>query len=309
MNRFLPEGWLLTDIENRRTQSSLARLQEARASKTVLEAVAEMCDSEHNLWVNLGIMRGVIPRAEGARGINTGETRDIALLSRVGKSVSFIITDIKTDAAGRMYAVLSRKIAQEMCVCEFVKRLRPGDIIGARVTHLESFGAFCDIGCGIIALLPINAVSVSRISHPRDRFFTGEDIKAVVRSIDREGRITLSHKELLGTWEENAALFSQGETVFGTVRSVESYGVFVELTPNLAGLAEPKSDVYLGQTASVYVKSIIPEKMKVKLIIIDSFSEKYTQKKRYFLDSGRIERWQYSPEGSYKTIITDFLEK
>ena len=305
MNRFLPEGWLLTDIENRRTQSSLARLQEARASKTVLEAVAEMCDSEHNLWVNLGIMRGVIPRAEGARGINTGETRDIALLSRVGKSVSFI----KTDAAGRMYAVLSRKIAQEMCVCEFVKRLRPGDIIGARVTHLESFGAFCDIGCGIIALLPINAVSVSRISHPRDRFFTGEDIKAVVRSIDREGRITLSHKELLGTWEENAALFSQGETVFGTVRSVESYGVFVELTPNLAGLAEPKSDVYLGQTASVYVKSIIPEKMKVKLIIIDSFSEKYTQKKRYFLDSGRIERWQYSPEGSYKTIITDFLEK
>lgn len=308
MNRFYPEGWLLTDIENRRALSSVPRMEEARAGRKVLEAVAEMCDSEHNLWVNLGPIRGVIPRDEGARGIKTGETRDIALLSRVGKSVCFIITDIKTDAAGRVYAVLSRKIAQEMCICEYIKRLRAGDIIGARVTHLESFGVFCDIGCGVIALLPINAVSVSRISHPRDRFFAGEDIKAVVRSIDREGRITLSHKELLGTWEENAALYSQGETVFGTVRSVESYGVFVELTPNLAGLAEPKSDVFIGQTASVYVKSIIPDKMKVKLIIIDSFSEKYTQKKRYFLEEGRIERWQYSPKESYKTIITDFLE-
>ena len=44
------------------------------------------------------------------------------------------------------------------------------------------------------------------------------------------------------TWnmEENAALFKTGETVAGIVRSIESYGIFIELTPNLAGLAEPR---------------------------------------------------------------------
>ena len=42
---------------------------------------------------------------------------------------------------------------------------------------------------------------------------------------------------MLGTWAENAALFSPGQTVTGVVRSVEDYGIFVELTPNLAGLA------------------------------------------------------------------------
>ena len=309
MNRFYPEGWQYYRPENKKALSSIDKLNEALATKQVLEATAEMCDSEHNLWVNLGVMRGVIPREEGAIGIKSGQTRDIAILSRVGKSVCFVITEIKTDPLGRMCAVLSRRIAQEMCVCEYIKKLRTGDIIPARITHLESFGAFCDIGCGVAALLPINSISVSRISHPKDRFFSGEDIKAVVAGVGEDGKITLSHKELLGPWEENAALFSQGETVSGIIRSVEPYGVFVELTPNLAGLAEPKSDAFIGQSASVYIKSIIPDKMKVKLIIIDSFGGDYTQNKKYFLEEGRIDRWQYSPDTSYKTIITDFLGK
>ena len=41
----------------------------------------------------------------------------------------------------------------------------------------------------------------------------------------------------------------------GVVRSVESYGIFVELTPNLAGLAEPREGVRVGQHAGVYIKS------------------------------------------------------
>ena len=51
----------------------------------------------------------------------------------------------------------------------------------AKITHLETFGAFCDIGCGNVALLPIDAISVSRISHPKDRFQVGDNIKAIVK--------------------------------------------------------------------------------------------------------------------------------
>ena len=58
------------------------------------------------------------------------------------------------------------------------------------------------------------------------------DIRTVVRAIEGT-RITLTHKELLGTWAENAAQFHAGETVAGIIRSVEPYGVFVELSPNL----------------------------------------------------------------------------
>ncbi|MDE7301694.1 MAG: 30S ribosomal protein S1, partial [Oscillospiraceae bacterium] len=121
------------------------------------------------------------------------------------------------------------------------------------------------------------------------------------------GRVWLSHKELLGTWEENAARFNYGETVSGIIRSVEDYGIFVELAPNLAGLAEPKEGVSVGQNASVYIKALIPEKMKVKLIIVDVFSGAHIHRPpEYFITEGRLSYWKYSPDQSAKIIESRF---
>ncbi|MBR5139745.1 MAG: DUF21 domain-containing protein, partial [Clostridia bacterium] len=62
--------------------------------------------------------------------------------------------------------------------------LEVGDILPAKVTHLEPFGAFCDIGCGIPSLIAIDCISVSRISHPSDRFFPGQEILSAIRARD-----------------------------------------------------------------------------------------------------------------------------
>ena len=135
-------------------------------------------------------------------------------------------------------------------------------------------------------------------------------IYTVVKGIDARGRIYVSEKELLGSWNENAALFGEGQTVKGIVRSVESYGIFIELRPNLAGLAEYRDDVREGQSAAVYIKSIIPEKMKIKLIIIDSQdTDEYPDALEYFIDTesvSHIDRWQYSPPNCKKIIETVF---
>jgi len=306
MNGFYPEGKLYGESENKRCMSSLAALADAQVREMVLEAPVIMCDTEHNLIVDLGCIKGIIPRNEGAIGIENGSTRDIALISRVGRTVCFVVTAFRTDTNGKTQAILSRRKAQELCRDYMLSSLNCGDIIDAKITHLESFGAFCDIGCGNIALLPIDAISVSRISHPMDRFFVGENIRAVIKSIAPDGKITLSHKELLGTWEENAAMFCAGQTVTGVVRSVESYGIFVEIAPNLAGLAEPRDGVKIGSQASVYIKSIIREKMKIKLIIIDSFNNGYSPEIKYFFEGDRIENWEYSPEICDKKIYTRF---
>ncbi len=303
MNGFYPEGW---NEEKKKYSYSRSELLEAKMLETVLESNVTMCDANHNLIVDLGSMKGLIPRNQGAIGIEDGTTRDIALISRVGKPVCFVVENIETDNNGKPFAMLSRKRAQELCRNSITELSRPGDIIEAKITHLESFGAFCDIGCGNIALLPIDAISVSRISHPRDRFYVGENIKAVIKNIAEDGKITLSHKELLGTWEENAGMFSAGQTVTGVVRSVENYGVFVEITPNLAGLAEPRNNVVTGQQASVYIKSIIPEKMKIKLIIIDSFKNSYSPEIKYFYNGDNIAEWDYSPGDCSKYIGTKF---
>ncbi|MBO5321319.1 MAG: S1 RNA-binding domain-containing protein [Clostridia bacterium] len=303
MNEFYPEG---LKTENKRSIITTAVLAEAKVQQTVMEAPVIMCDASHNLIVNLGCMRGIIPRNEGALGIEDGTTRDIALISRVGKPVSFIVTGFSEDKNGKPYALLSRKAAQKLCLDHILNNKKVGDIIDAKITHFENFGAFCDIGCGNIALLPIDSISVSRISHPKDRFYLGENIKAVIKNIASDGKITLSHKELLGTWEENACMFSAGQTVTGVVRSVEDYGIFVEITPNLAGLAEPRVGTQIGQQASVYIKSIIPEKMKIKLIIIDSFDTGYTPQLNYFYSGNNILQWDYSPKDCQKQITSRF---
>ena len=91
------------------------------------------------------------------------------------------------------------------------------------------------------------------------------------------------------------------------MRSVEKYGIFVELTPNLAGLAEYSEGIEAGSHASVYIKSIIPSKMKIKLIIVDAFDADYpAQPPKYFIDSGRIDNWVYSPPESGKIIESVF---
>ena len=307
MKEFYPEGFIGTTYENRKSMSTPAMLYQAQSASSILEANVIMCDAEHNMTVDLGCMKGVISREDGAIGISEGTTRDIALISRVGRPVSFCVTAIKTDKYGKLYAQLSRKKAQEICKNEFLKKLTAGDVINAKITHLESFGAFCDIGCGNVALLPIDAISVSRISHPKDRLRVGENIKAVIKSVAGDGKITLSQKELLGTWQENADMFSQGQTVSGIVRSIEEYGIFVELTANLAGLAEPKAGVTVGQQASVYIKSIIPEKMKIKLIIIDSFESKERFLTKYFYTKPHTSKWEYSPESCPKKITSEFI--
>lgn len=303
---FMPEGRLFSTLNNRRILSSKTAIEEAAEKQEIIEGLALSCDAAHNLTVDLGCMKGIVPRLEGAVGIKEGTVRDIALISRVGKPICFVIDGFTTDSHGEITALLSRRKAQELCLKEYINRLCAGDIIDARVTHLETFGAFCDIGCGCVALLPIDTISVSRISHPKDRFRCGDDIKAIIKSVI-DGKITLSQKELLGTWEQNAELFSTGETVSGIVRSVESYGIFVELAPNLAGLAELKSGVVAGQNTSVYIKSILPDKMKVKLIIIDSFfSPDNHLPIKYFIDEGHIDSWQYSPEACGRIIATEF---
>lgn len=311
-NKYLPEGSLIFTRENREYISSLSGLERAKNEGKILEAIAIKCDSSTlSLELDLNGIKGIIEKNEC---LYSDEIKDIAIITRVGKAVAFKVLGIEKSENGKPVAILSRRQAQIDCLNNYLLDLIPGDIIPAKITHFEPFGAFLDIGTGIPSLMSIDSVSVSRIESPHDRFDDHEEIKVVVKSIDYEtGRIYVSTKELFGTWEENVASFSAGQTVSGIIRSIESYGIFVELSPNLAGLAELKEGVSVGDGCAVYIKSIIPDKMKVKLVIIDTYDKvlKENAKKHYFIDTDKvshIDRWRYSPKESQKIIETVFTK-
>ena len=309
---FLPEGTLINTTKNAERLNSTDAILHTIENELIVEGEAILCDSDHNLVVDFGNFRGIIPHRDTAIGIDSGRTREIAVISRVGKPVSCIINGIDTSGTENILK-LSRVEAQKKALAHFFNNVSPGDILPARITHLEQFGAFADIGCGNISLLGIEALSVSRISHPGDRFNIGDDISVVVSALDSDQfRVSLSHRELLGTWEENASNFKPGQTVRGIVRGVENYGIFVELTPNLSGLAEFNQNVNIGDCVSVFIKSIIPEKMKIKLIIIDILPEKtrrLIKSSDYYIKSGHIDEWHYSPHFCLKKEISTIFKK
>jgi len=316
INTYSPEGTLIKTSRNREYISSPSGLERAMNEGRILEGSALLCDSSMRLHIDLYGMRGIIHKEDALFCRRGEEIKDIALITRVGKPTCFKVVGFEY-IDGERVAVLSRRAAQEECLRYYLSSLIPGDIIPARVTHLEGFGAFVDIGCGVSSLLSVDSISVSRISHPSDRLAVGENIYTVVKSIDREHeRFFVGMRELLGTWEENAAGFEAGQTVSGIVRSVESYGVFVELSPNLAGLAEIRDGgddrVYsaIGKSVAVYIKNIIPEKMKIKLVLIDVCgTDPIRQPINYFVDCEHVthmDRWRYSPSGSQKVIETVF---
>lgn len=301
------EGKRIKTEQNRYYTQNTDTLAEAMNAGIILEGISYLCDHDRHLHVKIGDIDGIIPKNECVYTANGLPEKDIAIISRVGKPVCFKVKGIERNALGQPCALFSRRDAQKDCMREKISKLATGDVIEAKITRLDPFGAFCDIGCGIISLLPIDCMSVSRISHPKDRFRNGQVIKAVVKNTQDEfGRITLTHRELLGTWEENASRFTSGQTAAGIVRSIEDYGVFVELAPNLAGLAECRNDVQVGQSAAVFIKNIIPDRMKVKLAIIDCIEQETTVPDYDYPDITHIDRWKYSPEGCEKIIESVF---
>lgn len=290
---------------------SLLSLKDAAENGTLLAARVNRCDTDRTLHLSLNGIEGLIPKSEAVAPWISGSDREISILSRVGKRNCFIVTSVSVNKKGAPVAYLSRRAAQETAMRFFEEHLVPGMILACQVTRLETFGAFLDIGCGVIAILPIEHISVSRITHPKDRFLTGQKILAAVRSIDPANRrITMTHRELLGTWMENASRFATGETVQGIVRSVKEYGSFIELAPNLSGLSDAKEGLEPGDAVSVYIKSIRPERMKVKLQIIEKLPKpQQPEPIRYQITDGILSRWVYSPPGCEKTPVeTDFTE-
>ena len=289
---------------------TMASLKEAAERHQILEAVAHRCGPDHTLHFSLDGIAGEMPRSQAVAPWVSGASREIAVLSRVGRPTCFTVTALRADAKGAPVALLSRRAAQDQAMDYFLSHLEPGMVLVCRVTRLERFGVFLDVGCGIAAMLPIERISVSRISHPAQRFREGQKILAAVYAIDREARrLTMTHRELLGTWMENASRFCPGETVRGVVRGIQPYGSFIELTPNLSGLAENRQDLAEGDAVSVFIKSIRPESMKLKLQVVERLGPAAgPETPVYQITDGRLERWVYSPPGCAKTVETVFTD-
>lgn len=262
--KFMPEGW-----NNEISRLDTENIDYYKENGTILQGLVRKCDDKYNLHVEFeNGLTGIIPRQE-VEGINLEENglpKTNLCTGKVHKFVQFKIKDVEKNTA-----ILSRKEVQQEALDWVKNDLQVGEKVSGIVKNIKPYGAFIEIGGGIVGMAHIEDLSIARIKTPYERLRIGQKVEVVVKSINKEnGKVILSYKETLGTWEENAEKFMQGMKAKGIVRETEKNknGIFIELTPNLVGMAEYKEGLEYGQSVDVYIKKIDAERKKVKLLII-----------------------------------------
>ena len=187
---FIPEGWIET-----KENYSLDDIKNAYKKGKILQGFVEKCDFEFNLHVRLGDgILGIIPRDEiDLFGTDEyGLTKSSICKSKEHTFIQFKIKDILDDKI-----VLSRKKASQDSLNWFMKNLDSGMIVRGIVKNIRKYGAFIEIGAGIVGLLHIEDISVSRIKSPEERFQVGQKIDVIIKEIDKNNnQIVLTYKEL-----------------------------------------------------------------------------------------------------------------
>lgn len=252
--KFFPEGW---------SRESL------NSTNDVLQGIVQNCDKDYNLHVKLDNgQEGIIPRQE-VEALNLDENGFPKINLCEGKVHKYVQFKMKEKVGDKF--IFSRKDVQKEVINCIKSDLQVGQTVNGIVKNITSYGAFIDIGGGIVGLVHIEDLSVARIKSPFERVKIGQKLKIMVKSIDRgTGRVNLSYKEMLGNWEENAKKFEMGMTTKGIVRETEKNknGIFIELAPNLVGMSEYKEGLNYGEKIDVTIKKIDYDKKKIKLIII-----------------------------------------
>ena len=129
---------------NRLTGEELARCLQTRE---VLQSTALAFDTSRRLRFALCGRRAYMPFEECVDHTPEETVKDIAVLTRVGRPTCFVLTGCGEEDGETVYW-LSRAEAQRRCRREYLDTLENGSVIPCTVTHIESFGAFCDVGCG-----------------------------------------------------------------------------------------------------------------------------------------------------------------
>jgi ribosomal protein S1 len=103
---------------------------------------------------------------------------------------------------------------------------------------MKHYGAFVDIGNGIVGLLHISRMAWEHINHPKDLFEVGDEVEVIIDKIDVEKeKISLNRKALLPSpWETFAEEWAAGDLLEGEVTAVVDFGAFIRLDEGVEGL-------------------------------------------------------------------------
>ncbi|MCY3765051.1 MAG: 30S ribosomal protein S1 [Gemmatimonadetes bacterium] len=269
------------------------------------------------LVVNLGGRRAFCPVSQ----IDTGYSKDLA--SYAGQTLTFKIVEFR--GRGRNI-VLSRRAHLEAEAArradELREKLNEGAEVSGKITRLERFGAFVDLG-GVEGLVHISEIAHNRVGHPKDVLRSGEEVNVKILELkglggDKE-RISLSIKALLpDPWDGALEKLQEGEVITGKVVSIQQFGAFVEVVPGVEGLvhvsqlarsrvARPDDAVSVGQEVRARIRKIDRDKKRISLSIRDLQEEEKKAVEVKEIEAFKIK--ENSSDDKSESVMADALRR
>lgn len=170
------------------------------------------------------------PRVQG------GEKSKILekLKELVGKDLDVKVIDANEEE-GKY--IVSEKAVWETRQESVISKYKVGDTVEGAITAVTDFGAFVKFDTNLEGLVHISEIAWQRIDDPRDVLKVGDRVRAEILNIEGS-KIFLSMKKLMtDPWQEVGEKYKVNQWVTGRVLKINPFGLFVELDPDIHGLA------------------------------------------------------------------------
>ena len=278
-------GQYVLSYDRAQAERSWRQLEREQDASTVLDGEV----SGHNrggLLVDVMGIQGFVPlsqlspehralvQGEGAEGAES----TAGLASLQGQKVAVKVIEVNRR---RQRAILSERVAaQEMRDekrLQLLSELQVGSVRHGRVTGVQDFGAFVDLG-GADGLIHISELSWEPVSSPSEVVQPGQEVDVQILKVDQETRrISLSLRRTQNDpWQVAVGQFQEGQIVMGTVTRLAAFGAFARLEGNVEGLIHiseladrhirhPKEVVTEGESYQLKILRIEPERRRLGL--------------------------------------------
>ncbi|SNT26813.1 small subunit ribosomal protein S1 [Ekhidna lutea] len=180
------------------------------------------------------------------------------------------------------------------------KDIDVGSKVKGKIVNVADYGAFLEIIPGVEGLIHVSEMSWSQhLRNPSDFINVGDEIEAVVLTIDREERkMSVGIKQLTeDPWTKQDVLtnYAVGTEHKGTVRNLTNFGLFIELEEGIDGLVHVSDLSWTKKIKhpSEFVK--VGEELEVKVMELD------VENRRLALSHKHLEE---NPWDTFETVFT-----
>lgn len=280
-------GELELSLKGADRKKSWEKLKELFTSSVVV-SVKVLEANKGGLIVRLEGVAGFLPVSqlspENYPRVAGGEKARILekLKTLVGTALDVKVLDVNEEGEK---LIVSEKAVWETKQESVLSKYQIGSMVEGDVTAVTDFGAFVRFDVNLEGLVHISEIAWQRIDHPRDVLKVGDHVRAEIINIEGS-KIFLSMKKLVDDpWKNVTSRFKVNDMVRGRVLKINPFGLFVELDPDIHGLAhiselssKPVKDVNeiarVGDEFDFRIVTIDPENHRLGLSLRKNKDEK-----------------------------------